>query len=183
MASKSRREAVEYLKYLAFANETVNKAMNVFRQLPEGEPKRQMRELLRHYLYNNNYACTITPERPIEPEYKMLIRDDCNGDIYAVDKNFLSFHYRYALKNAGLERYDSSDYVKALKKNRAWNDMREFPTYRSVESLVLARMEQMQLPPNLIKALQVHDFRDFVRNNCEQNQDRKSTRLNSSHVT
>lgn len=27
MASKSRREAVEYLKYLAFANETVNKAM------------------------------------------------------------------------------------------------------------------------------------------------------------
>ena len=74
MASKSRREAVEYLKYLAFANETVNKAMNVFRQLPEGEPKRQMRELLRHYLYNNNYACTITPERPIEPEYKMLIR-------------------------------------------------------------------------------------------------------------
>ena len=40
MASKSRREAVEYLKYLAFANETVNKAMNVFRQLPEGEPKR-----------------------------------------------------------------------------------------------------------------------------------------------
>ena len=168
MASKSRREAVEYLKYLAFANETVNKAMNVFRQLPEGEPKRQMRELLRHYLYNNNYACTITPERPIEPEYKMLIRDDCNGDIYAVDKNFLPFHYRYALKNAGLERYDSSDYVKALKKNRAWNDMREFPTYRSVESLVLARMEQMQLPPNLIKALQVHDFRDFVRNNCEK---------------
>lgn len=101
MASKSRREAVEYLKYLAFANETVNKAMNVFRQLPEGEPKRQMRELLRHYLYNNNYACTITPERPIEPEYKMLIRDDCNGDIYAVDKNFLSFHYRYALKTPG----------------------------------------------------------------------------------
>lgn len=166
MASKSRREAVEYLKYLAFANETVNKAMNVFRQLPEGEPKRQMRELLRHYLYNNNYACTITPERPIEPEYKMLIRDDCNGDIYAVDKNFLSFHYRYALKNAGLEKHASEEYVKALDRNKAWSDMCEFPTYRSVEGAVLARLIEMQLPPNLIKAMKVNDFRDFVRNNC-----------------
>lgn len=166
MVSKSRRETVEYLKYLAFSNETVERAMTVFRLLPEGAPKQEMRELLRCYLYNNNYSCMITPERPIEPAYKMLIRDDCNGDIYAVDKNFLSFHYRYALKNAGLENYDSGDYVKALAKNKAWSDMREFPTYRSVEGVMLSSLQQQQLPPNLIKAMAVNDFRDFVRNNC-----------------
>ena len=96
----------------------------------------------------------------------MLIRDDCNGDIYAVDKNFLSFHYRYALKNAGLEKHASEEYVKALDRNKAWSDMCEFPTYRSVEGAVLARLIEMQLPPNLIKAMKVNDFRDFVRNNC-----------------
>lgn len=166
MASKSRREALEYLKHRSLALEIMDKAMSVYKQLPEGEPKKQMREAMRHYLYNNNYACTITPERPIEPEYKMVIRDDCNGDIYAVDKNFLSFHYRYALKNAGLKAYNPEDYVKALKKCKAWQDMREFPTYRSVEGYVLAAMQEQQLPPNLIAAMRVSDFRDFVRNNC-----------------
>ena len=166
MASKSRREALEYLKYKAFAADTLDRAMKLYKQLPEGEPRHEMREALRHYLYNNNYSCTITPERPIEPEYKMVIRDDCNGDIYAVDKNFLSFHYRYALKNAGLKSYNPDDYVKALKKCQAWQDMREFPTYRSVEGYVLASMQEQQLPPNLVVAMKVNDFRDFVRNNC-----------------
>ncbi len=166
MASKSRREILEYLKHRSLALEILDKGMAVYKQLPEGEPKKQMREAMRHYLYNNNYSCIITPERPIEPEYKMLIRDDCNGDIYAVDKDFLSFHYRYALKNAGLKSYPIDDYATALKKCKAWQDMREFPTYRSVEGYVLAAMHEQQLPPNLITAMRVSDFRDFVRNNC-----------------
>ena len=166
MASKVRREIQEHQRYRAFADEIVTRAMKVFARLPEGEPKKEMREALRHYLYNNNYSCMITPERPMAPEYKMLIRDDCNGDIYAVDKNFLSFHYRYALKNAGLEKYAAADYAKALKKCKAWEEMREFPTYRSVEEVMLERLYEQQLPPTLIKAMQINDFRDFVRTSC-----------------
>lgn len=166
MSKKARREMVERLKYLAFSEGVLNQAMKVFSLLPESEPKKQLRDMLRLYLYNNNYSCVITPERPIAPEYKMLIRDDCNGDIYAVDKNFLSFHYRYALKNAGNESYPASSYEQALRKCKAWSEMREFPTYRSVEHTVLERLAELQLPPTLIKAMQINDFRDFVRNNC-----------------
>ena len=178
MASKARREMYEHQRYRAFADEIVTRAMKVFARLPEGEPKKEMREALRHYLYNNNYSCMITPERPMAPEYKMLIRDDCNGDIYAVDKNFLSFHYRYALKNAGLEKHVAADYAKALKKCKAWEEMREFPTYRSVEGVMLERLYEQQLPPTLIKAMQINDFRDFVRTSCGEEfagyRDRKS---------
>ncbi len=168
MANKKRREFVEHLRYRVFVLETLNTAMEILKRLPEGEAKHKLREGLRHYIYNNNYSCTITPERPIEPEYKLLIRDDCNGDIYAVDKSYLSFHYRYALKNAGVQSYASEDYVKALQRNKAWADMNSFPTYHSIEELIRIRMEEMQLPPNLVQAMRINDFRDFVRNNCTE---------------
>ncbi len=168
MASKRRREFVEHLRYRVFVLETLNTAMEILKRLPEGEAKHKLREGVRHYLYNNNYSCAITPERPIEPEYKLLIRDDCNGDIYAVDKSYLSFHYRYALKNAGVQSYAPEDYAKALKRNKAWADMNSFPTYHSVEEIILLRMEKMQLPPNLVQAMRINDFRDFVRNNCAE---------------
>ena len=78
------------------------------------------------------------------------------------------FYYRYALKNAGVQSYASEDYVKALQRNKAWADMNSFPTYHSIEELIRIRMEEMQLPPNLVQAMRINDFRDFVRNNCTE---------------
>lgn len=168
MSNKSRRQTVEHLKHCALAKEILEKAFDVLRRLPEGEAKANLREQLRNYLYNNNYSCVISPEHPIGPEYKLLIRDDCGGDIYAVDKAFHSFHYRYALANAGQQDAAAADYIKALKRNKAWNEMREFSTYAAIEPVLLAKLEQNQLAPQLISAMQINDFRDFVHNNCAE---------------
>ncbi len=166
MACKKRQEMMEFMKYRFFAKDVFQKAMNVYIKLPKGKEKDEMRQALREYLYNNNYSCIINPERPLSPEYKMLIRDDCNGAIRTVDKDFLSFHYRYALKNAGIESCDLQDYRKVLLNTKAWQEMRKFPTYFSVEENVLNALYKQQLPIQLVKGMQINDFRDFVRNNC-----------------
>lgn len=166
MATKMRRETLENLRYRVFAKRIIENAIDVFKQLPEGDPKLQLRGHLRQYVFNNGYFLVRTPEHLIAPEYKMLIRDDCNGDIYAVDKAYLSFHYRYALKNAGMENYGLAEYKTALKKNESWAQMREFSTYRSIENIMLKQLAEKALPPKLVKAMEINDFRDFVRNNC-----------------
>lgn len=168
MSNKSRRQTVEHLKHCALAAEILQNAFSVLRRLPDGEAKNLLREQLRNYLYNNNYSCVVSPEHPIGPEYKLVIRDDCNGSIYAVDKAYQSFHYRYALANAGQQEAKAADYAAALKHNKAWNEMREFPTYEAIEGVLLSKLEQNQLAPQLVKAMQINDFRDFVHNNCAE---------------
>lgn len=170
MAGKERRERVESIRYNVYGKEIVSKAMKTLRELPYGEPKKQQLLLMRQYLRNNHYQCTVSPERPIKPEYKLLIRDDCNGDIYAVDKNFLSFHYKYSMDMAQKRPEDikstTMDYVKVLQASNVWQDIRTFPSYEAVEALLIEKINQMRIPHQFIKAFEVNDFRDLVRNLC-----------------
>jgi len=166
LASKIRRQTLEYLKYQAFALETITNAMELLRHLPEGADKRYLRDQIRNYLYNNHYSCKMMPECPIKPEYKLLIRDDCNGNISAVDKAYQSFHYRYALKNPDRQSRTHAEYAEILATNQAWQEIKEFSAYRAIEKVLLEKMKEHNFQPDLVRMMKINDFRDFVRMNC-----------------
>ena len=96
MSRKARKEMTEARKtrensafILSYAFETLN-------ALPNGAARERLLDMLRMYVINNNCSLIVTPERPIAREHKLLIRDDCNGNISNIVTEYLSPSYLQA---------------------------------------------------------------------------------------
>lgn len=98
MGGKVRREQVENTKYRTLVEETIGSAVETYRKLPGGDLKEQLRDAVLEYLQVNGYLAYTTPERYMEPVYKMLIRDDCDGKIDAFTIKDCSKSYEKALQ-------------------------------------------------------------------------------------
>ena len=108
------------------------------------------------------------PSNPISPEHKLLIRDDCSGNISNVVNEYMSVGY-LATKRKNKQNdnfYNIKLYDQALQSSVYGREMKEYPSYKSIEYPLLVNLIDQQIPPKLIRTMKISDFRDFIREYC-----------------
>ena len=93
MAGKLRRELLDARRNREYLDFILGKALQVLTSDIDCEIKNRLIEMLRTYAINNNCSLMVTPANTISPEHKLLIRDDCNGNISGVVAEYMSDEY------------------------------------------------------------------------------------------
>lgn len=169
MSGKSRKDMVEARRYYETAKYILDSAMKALVALPNGDDKKHLVSLLRRYVINNNCSLIVTPENPISPEHKHLIRDDCNGRISDIVSEYLSPEYLAALKKRKTKRdkmFGMGMYRQALRDSVYEREMKGYKSYESIEYPLLVNLVSKGISPNVIVNMRISDFRDFVKEFC-----------------
>lgn len=173
MAGKLRREKLENSRHCEFIDDTINNAVEVYKKLPSGEVKSELRNLLMRYLDYNGYSQLDILASELLPEYKKLIRDDCYGDISSISKENLSeeykkfFHYHNLGNNDVKHKKFSLDlYSSYLEKSKNWRNICEFDSYESIKKPLIENLYEEQISPFVLRTMSISDFRDFTRQYC-----------------
>ncbi|MBO7555976.1 MAG: hypothetical protein J6T72_01085 [Alphaproteobacteria bacterium] len=169
MSGKNRREIKRAKQQIEYSDFICDKALKVLSSDTSAETKNRLLEILRSYIINNNCSLQIASANPISPEHKLLIRDDCNGNISNVNSEYMSKKYikarRNSHKNDG-NMYNIMLYDQALKDSVYWAEMRDYPSYRSIEYPLLVHLIDQKIAPEVIKSMGISDFRDFIKDFC-----------------
>lgn len=164
--SRARKEFIEARRMNEHASDILERAMQTLNILPNGKKRTQLLEAVRSYAFNNNSTLLTSPENPIPPEHKRLIRDDCNGNISSMVKERLSPEYLLARKNQEEPMQPIECYRKALKNSVYGREMMIYPTYKAVEHPLMINLINQRLSPEVIEQMRIADFRDFVKEFC-----------------
>lgn len=167
MSKRARKELVEAKKMAEKASDVLGRASRLLTALPAGPRKEQLIEMLRMYVINNNCSLIVTPEHPISREHKLLIRDDCNGNISNIVSEYLSPAYQQALKvqGGGIMR-EIEEYRRALEHSVYGREMADYPSYGAIERPLLVNLISQRIAPQVIESMSISDFRDFVKEYC-----------------
>lgn len=166
MSRKARKEMTEARKTRENSAFILSHAFETLNALPNGAARERLLDMLRMYVINNNCSLIVTPERPIAREHKLLIRDDCNGNISNIVTEYLSPSYLQALKVREEGMFFIKDYSEAFQKSVFQREMTDYPSYKSIENTVLNNLISHKISPNIIKNMNISDFRDFVKEFC-----------------
>ena len=167
MSKKFRKEIVEIRREREKSSAVLSKAACLLKKLPKSKTKEQLLSLLRSYVINNGCSLLVTPENSIAPEHKLLIRDDCSGYISNLTTEHLSPEYASFLekgiknKSCHLEKY-----AEALDESVFQREMMQYPSYASVKYPLLLNLIQEKATPELIKKMNIADFRSFINTFC-----------------
>lgn len=168
MAGKLRRELIESKQKRDNIDCIIDKSLKILSSNVSLETKNHLIDMLRSYAFNNGCYLMSNPSNPILPEHKLLIRDDCNGTISNIVNEFMSDAY-LAAKRKTLEEdtlYNIKLYDQALQSSVYGREMKEYPSYKSIEYPLLVNLIDQQIPPKLIRSMRISDFRDFIREYC-----------------
>lgn len=169
MSGRSRKDLVEARRNYETVQYVLGSAMKALVALPNGDEKKRLVSILRQYVINNNCSLIVTPENPISPEHKHLIRDDCNGKISDIVSEYLSPEYVAALKRKKTRRdkmYGTSMYRQALRDSVYEREMKGYKSYGAIEYQLLINLVSKGISPNIIVNMGISDFRDFVKEFC-----------------
>ena len=169
MSGKSRKDMVEARRCRENAQHVLELAMKALVALPNGDEKKRLVSLLRRYVINNNCSLIVTPENPISPEHKLLIRDDCNGNISNIVGEYLSPEYLAALKRKKTKRdkmYGTAMYRQALNDSIYRQEMFGYKSYAAIEYPLLVNLMSNGISPDVIAKMNISDFRSFVKDFC-----------------
>ena len=167
MSGKKHKEIIDERRRIERTAGILDKAMVLLNTMPHNEQRERLVKMLRTYVINNNCSLIVTPENPISPEHKLLIRDDCNGKISNIAKEYISEEYNEALcrKRTGGE-YSTDDLRKALKRSVYQREMAEFPVYKAISFPLLKNLAEHGFAPSTIERMRISDFRDFIKEFC-----------------
>ena len=169
MGGKVRKEQVENGRYLAFMESVLDKAFDVYEKLHDGMEKTQFGNLLKKYLENNGYTFYIVAERVLHPKYKAMIRDDADGYIHSVKHAYLSDGYKDYLEDpAPRKKWPKNEYGFALQNSKAWNVMKNFPSYDAIHSRLVDKLFSKNIDLTVVDHMSVNDFRHFVKKNLSK---------------
>ncbi len=170
IVGKVRNSRYDARRDREYAQKVLSDASYALQVLPKGRNKEKLLKFLRLYLINNNCQVSITPESPITPAPKFLIRDDCNGNISGIDTNFMSPEYleitRQDGENCKRKMYKVPEYEVALQDSVYGREMKGFKSYEAVEYQLLVNLINEGITPDVIRKMNITDFRDFVKEYC-----------------
>ncbi len=166
MSKRARKEMVEAKKMAERSSDILGRASKLLSALPYGAQREKLIDLLRGYVINNNCSMIVTPEHPISYEHKLLIRDDCNGNISNIVTEYLSPSYQEALKTQGSGMRELDEYRQALERSVYRREMADYPSYQAIEHSLLVNLIAQRISPQVIKTMNISDFRDFVKEHC-----------------
>ena len=167
MSKRARKEMVEAKRMMEKSSDILLRASKLLSALPAGSQKEKLIDMLRMYVINNNCSLIVTPEHPISYEHKLLIRDDCNGNISNIVSEYLSPEYQQALKvQGGGIMYDLERYRQALEHSVYKREMADYPSYQAIEYPLLVNLVSHKIAPRIIETMSISDFRDFVKEYC-----------------
>lgn len=163
---KIRKNKVENAKHANYVEQVINEAMYVYANLEDGDVKDKLFNTIIAYLGNNGFRQEISVARPLKPEYKALIRDDCDGSIASVNTHFLSKEYLADIVKECKNVYTEEGYKQALSSSAYWKEMNEFDSYHAIRKDIVIKMAEKGLELDIIGNMSISEFRDFVRSNC-----------------
>ena len=162
--NKRRKEQLENGRNRVSMENTIYSAVEVYRKLPQGDVKNQLFNAIVGYMEYNGFTRETSKGEEMAPEYKMIIRDDCYGDIAAVPQEYLSTYYRHAADYSN--GYSPEQYHQALMNSKKWQEMREFAAYKAIEKKMISCLGKQKISPSVVNSMNISDFRDFARTFC-----------------
>lgn len=167
--SRKRDSLVEARRDRENAQRILRAVSCALKMLPNGDLRNSLLNIVRTYIMNNNCSIVVHPESPILAEDKLLIRDDCNGNISGNLLEYMSPEYIEALKTEGGKNkklYGVSEYSRALEESIYGREMKGYNSYASIEYPLLINLVNQRIKPDIIRKMKKTDFRDFVKKFC-----------------
>lgn len=170
MAGKLRKELIEAKQKREIVENVIDKSLKILSSNASAENKNQLIKMLRNYAFNNGFSLISTPSNPISPEHKLLIRDDCSGNISNIVNEYMSVGYLAAKrkKRQNNTLYNIKLYDQALQNSIYGKEMKDYPSYKAIEYPLLINLIDQQISPSLIRTMKISDFRDFIREYCQE---------------
>ena len=168
--SRKRDSLVEARRDREYAQKVLSDASYALKHLPNGKQKEQLLKYLRLYLINNHCQVSMTPESPITDAHKAVIRDDFNGNISDIKTDLMSPEYLEITRENEEVRdrkmYGVEEYKQALQDSIYAREMRCFKSYEPIEYQLLINLINERVTPEVIRKMNITDFRDFVKKFC-----------------
>ena len=164
-----RKNVIKARQEREYMQDVFARAMRVLVSSSGDDVKKRLIVMLRAYVINNNCSLIVTPERPISPEHKLLIRDDCSGNISCIIKEYLSPSYLNTLegyRDKPKKLYKVDEYEKALQSSVFGQEMSGYESYKQVETSLLVNLVNERIVPDVIRNMKISDFRDFIKKFC-----------------
>lgn len=168
MSGKIRKELLEAKQKRDNIDSIYNKSLAILSSNTSAENKNRLIEMLRSYAFNNGCSLMSSPAKHISPEHKLLIRDDCSGNISNVINEYMSVGYLAAKrkKKQSDTLYNIKLYEQALQNSAYGHEMKDYPSYKAVEFPLLINLIDQKISPSIIRSMKISDFRDFIREYC-----------------